>query len=546
MAEQRTLLLVDDERNVLLSLNRLFSRRGYSVLMANSGVEGLALLEQHDIGVILSDQRMPGMTGVEFLSEVKQRHPDIVRLMLSGFADLKAVTAAINEGDIYRFLTKPCDNDLLSSNMEEAFQYYEFKRENEYLRRELQSSNRALEDAFRAAERQAQARSEFLAQMSYEIRTPLNGMLGMLELFQDVQLQPEQQERLELITSSSNQLQMLINDTLDETKTEAGEQTLENIDFNLLDLVKDTTKLLSVQARDKGLELVTQLGLQSPVIVRGAPTRLRQVLISLIGNAISSASEGKVVLRVSPLEADADVSHLLFEIDDKVVDVEKMTQHNLADSFVPAENTTTSLYEDNGRGVGICKSLVAAMDGEIGFSSDSDQGVACWFTVQFARIESPSDMQTALANSQKRILVVENNPINQAVARGLLCAYGLNVEIVNNGQEAVEAVSRNHYDLIFMDCRMPVMDGYEATRKIRENETARHQDSDEEVRRTPIIAFTANAMRGDRERCLNAGMDDYLVKPIDRELLEIALTRWLMVKDDRELPGLSGPACGSL
>ncbi|GMR19458.1 MAG: hypothetical protein BMS9Abin36_0053 [Gammaproteobacteria bacterium] len=522
--DQRTLLLVDDEDNVLSALQRLLVRSGYRVLTANSGPAGLTLLEQHDVGVIISDQRMPGMTGVEFLSQVKQRYPEIVRLMLSGFADLKAVTAAINEGAIYRFLTKPCDNELLRSNIEEAFRHFEIRRENERLRQELLASNRALADALNATEHKEQANAEYVATMSHALRTPLNGVLGMAELLRETTLEAQQQDYLETIASSGHQLLTLINDMLDDSKAEAGKLTLESIDFDLQDLIEGLEQPLGIQARHKGLAFVTQFKSRTPLIVRGNPTRLRQALMILLSNAIKFTPAGEVLLNVLPVETADDEVRLLFEVDDTGVGMDTATQHSLLDYFTQAESTT-HVYGGDGQGLSICKQLVMAMDGEIGLSSAPGRGSTFWFNIRLAKSGSRQDTSPAMAiRGHKQVLLVEDDPIDQAVASGLLRANDLEVETVCNGQQAVEACSSNHYDLVFMCCRMPVMDGYEATQHIRTQEAQRTTG---QVGHTPIIALTANAMSGDRERCLQAGMDDYVIKPINRQVLQTVIDQWL-------------------
>jgi len=541
VAEQRTLLLVDDESNVLSALQRLFVRSGYRVLMANGGAAGLEMLEQHDIGVIISDQRMPGMTGVEFLSQVRQHYPDVVRLMLSGFADLKAVTSAINEGAIYRFLTKPCDNDLLCRNVAEAFAHFEMKRMNQCLRRELQASNQELKDALRAAEQKSQAKAEYIATMSHELRTPLNGVLGMAELLQNTRLQPQQREYTEAITSSGNQLLTLINDILDDAKAEAGKLELESIDFDLLGMLEDTTKLLAVLASNKGLELISKFELHTAPIVRGDPTRLRQVLTNLIGNAIKFTPEGEVVLRVSQREDMDDVISLRFEISDTGIGIDAVAQARIFERFSQANSATTRVYGGTGLGLSICRQLVQAMDGEIGLVSEPGRGSRFWFTIQLARVALPPLSSANMAAGPRRVLVADDSAVDQTVVCGLLRTLGLEIDVVVNGKQALEALSRQDYGLVLMDCRMPLMDGYETTRRIRQDEAARRRITNNESRtdataacRLPVIAMTANAMRGDRERCLLAGMDDYIVKPINPRVLQTVISHWLPGEDDGE------------
>lgn len=523
--EQRTLLLVDDEESILTVLERLFTRGGYTVLTANSGQAGLALLERHHIGVIISDQRMPGMTGVEFLSEVKQLYPDVMRLILSGFADLKAVTAAINEGAIYRFLTKPCDDELLLRNIGEAFRHFEIKRENERLQRELQSSRQGLEDAFQDTELMMQAKAAFLATMSYELRSPLNAVIGMTELMRETRLDEKQQEFIEVIAGSGKHLLAFINDILDYSRAEAGKLTLESIDFDLRDAVDDTTKLFIMQARNKGLELVTHFDLQVSPIVRGDPTRLRQVLTNLVSNAIKFTEQGKVVLRVSQYEDIDDVIGLRFEVSDTGIGITPAAQEQIFDCFSQGESTTTHVYGSTGLGLSISRQLVEVMDGEIGLDSEPGQGSRFWFTIHLARV-ALLPVISPVTSGSRRVLVVEDGAVDQAVICGLLSTMGFKANVMASGKQALEALSRQDYDLVLMDCQMPVMDGYEVSRRIRGSEPA--------GTRIPIIALTANALSGDRERCLRAGMDDYVIKPVNLHVLQNVLNRWLPTEDGLE------------
>lgn len=536
LANNRTLLLVDDEDNVLSALQRLLVRSGYRVLTANSGPAGFALLAQHDVGVIISDQRMPGMTGVEFLSQVKQHYPEIVRLMLSGFADLKAATAAINEGAIYRFLTKPCDNELLRSNVEEAFRHFEIRRENDLLREELLATNRALEDALSATERKEQANADYFVRMSHALRTPLNGVLGMADLLRETTLETQQRDNLAIIASSGQRLLTLVNDMLDVPGAEAGKQVLETIDFDLQTLIAGLEQPLGTQAHRKSLTFATYFKPRTPLIVRGDPTRLRRALMILLGNAIKFTSAGEVSLNVLPVETADDEVRLLFEVNDTGVGMDTATQHGLLDYFTQAENTTC-VYGGEGQGLALCKQLVMAMDGEIGLSSALGRGSTFWFSVHLARTGSRSNI-SPVTTMRKRVLLVQDDPLDRAVASGLLQACGLEVETVNNGQQAVEAWSRHHYDLVLMGCQMSVMDGYQATQQIRSQEA---QQTTRRTGHTAIIALTANAMSGDRERCLQAGMDDYVIKPINRQILQAVIDHWMPGRNRQTLTLLPVP-----
>ena len=371
------------------------------------------------------------------------------------------------------------------------------------------------------------AKSQFLAQMSHEIRTPMNGVLGIASLLLHTSLNEKQTNFVHTIRTSGESLLGLINDILDSSKIEAGKLELELISFNIRHMAEETVDLLSKHASEKNVNLACVVSTDVPAYVKGDPGRLRQIFMNLLGNALKFTSYGEVILYISEEKRDNDDVYLRFEIKDSGIGVNKNKQKEIFVAFSQVDESTTRKFGGTGLGLAICRSLVHLMGGTIGIESEEGKGSVFWFTVMLG-MGSTSDVivgllpeKTFFQKFDAFVLVVEDNITNQIVAQGTLEKMGCKVELAGNGLEAVSAVEKKQYDLIFMDCQMPVMDGYEATVKIRK------KSSGKEMEYVPIVALTAHAMKGDRERCLAVGMDDYIAKPFDEQQLERVLLKWV-------------------
>ncbi len=378
----------------------------------------------------------------------------------------------------------------------------------------------------------SRVKTEFLAVMSHELRTPMNGVMGMTSLLLGTTLSTQQRDYAETVRTSADRLLGLLNDVLDLAKVEADRLELEVLDFDLNQLVHDIVQFLEAAAERKGIALTSAIDDDVRRALRGDPARVRQVLLNLVGNAVKFTATGSVHLRVladtsvDPAAGSTEQLRLRFEITDTGIGIAPEARGRLFESFSQADASTTRRYGGTGLGLAISKSLVALFNGEIGVESQFGAGSTFWFTAQFlaggagvAATQAEAVAAVEPSAAPGLVLVVDDIAINQKVAVRMLESLGHRADVAADGAEAVEAWARVPYDLILMDCRMPVMDGYEATQAIRAAEGS--------GRRIPIVAMTASAMTADRQKCLDAGMDDFLSKPVQLSDVRRKVNHWL-------------------
>ena len=374
--------------------------------------------------------------------------------------------------------------------------------------RRLMEVNRVLKEA-------SAAKSDFLANMSHEIRTPLNGVIAMSELVSMTSLTEDQKRMMNTVQSSANSLMTILSDILDFSKVEAGKLEVEQVSFDLKELVQQALRSIEPIAKTKNLLLNVSLPPYMGKIYKGDPGRIRQVLLNLVSNAVKFTERGEISCALSLTPAVNGKTSLRLEVLDSGIGMSRSQLDKLFQAFSQADASTTRRFGGTGLGLSISQGLVDLMKGEIGVESVEGQGSKFWFTLPLevadvteGKTKASGEVAAPLPRMEGiHVLVAEDNSVNQMIAKAMLAKLGITCEIVANGKLALEALQSKKYDLVLMDCQMPEMDGYEATRSIRLSAGSGFES-------IPIVALTAHAMAGDREKCLAAGMDDYLSKPL--------------------------------
>jgi signal transduction histidine kinase len=547
---KRTILYVDDEADNRIVFQANLEDR-FHVLTAADADQALAILQEISVPVVVADHRMPGTTGVKLFSVLRTRYPHTKRVLMTAYTEPSAVIDAINQGQVYYFLRKPWDRETIEPVLVRAIEAYDLTVALEEQSLVLSRQNKELRDTQNRLEQANRSKSEFLANMSHEIRTPMTAILGFANLLNDSLTSPADIEAVDTIRRNGEYLIEIINDILDLSKIEAGRLQLERGPCSPREIAAEVINLLRPRCQAKGLSLDYAVDEAVPPIIQSDALRLRQVLLNLVGNAIKFTESGAVRVDARLVE-DRDAGELVrFDVNDTGIGIRADCLGGLFQPFSQGDTTVTRRFGGTGLGLALSRRLAQLLGGEIAVASVPGQGSTFTLTVAVLAPQSEAapainpesprpQLQTGgkLPKLSARILLAEDGPDNQRLMTFMLKSAGAELVVVENGREAVDQVAAalaagRPYDLVLMDMQMPVLDGYRATSELRAGGFT-----------APVIAVTAHAMSGDRQKCLNAGCDDVVTKPFSRSGLLEAVERCLTVawSSSRRAAGLKRQA----
>lgn len=509
-----TVLVVDDNPVNPKLLTSILHGANYQVLTAGNAEEALQLIETQVPDIILLDVMMPGIDGFSLCRKLKRddKYADIPLIFITSLSQQEDIVEGFNAGG-NDYIVKPFNRQELLARVRNHLHLYDMLQENKRL--------------IALSEDASRSKTEFLASMSHEIRTPLNSIIGMAEVLNDTKLTEEQRDFVRIFRTAGESLLAIINDILDLSKIEAGQAESETIDFHLPSLLSSVASILSVRATERNVNISINCHPDVPSGLRGDPTRLRQILINLVGNGVKFTENGNVDIFVKK-ESE---TQLLFSVKDNGIGIPVEKQQLIFESFTQADSMTTRKYGGTGLGLTICQKLTQILGGEIGLKSLPGGGSTFFFTypLHSALTDTTPDRGDSEPAAQcellkdAHILLVDDNEDN----RNLLCLYLRNtpftLETAENGRDAVEMFKKTSFDIVFMDLEMPIMDGYEATRQFRKWEAT------EKLAVTPIVALTAHAFVRFKKKCMAAGCSDYLTKPVRRNTLIHCISRHLQM-----------------
>lgn len=524
--DQLKLLIVDDRQENIVALEALLDRNDIQVITTTSPNEALKICWQQDIAIAMIDVQMPEMDGFELVEILKgnPRTKEILVLFVTAISmEVKYAVRGLSVGAV-DYLFKPLDPYITSAKVDSFIQLVRSQREIKQKNEELRKYQQELIAAKEQAEEGKKVKETFLANMSHEIRTPINGIQGIVHLLENTNLDAEQSKMVNLLKLSSESLLGIINDVLDISKIESGKFKIVRTEGSIRNLVSSVTGLLQFKAEERGIDLFLDIDPAVPAVVLVDGLRLNQILLNLVSNAIKFTEKGSVRLTAKIVNAKGNLVQIQFVVKDTGVGIEKEKFEKIFETFEQAASDTSHQYGGTGLGLAIVKKLAELKGGEISLESEVNKGTTFtftnWFQVVGTSVEKPIKSIDELPPLQgMRILVAEDNTINQFMIKKVLQRWSVDVDIVENGELALEKLKNGRYDLVLMDTNMPVMGGFEAIKRIRKELPAN-------VKNIPVITLSAAVLDEDQKKAMEAGANDVVAKPFDLNVLHHKISSW--------------------
>ncbi|HKG07406.1 MAG TPA: response regulator [Pedobacter sp.] len=524
--EKINILIVDDRPENIVALEALLQRADINLISTTNPNEALRLSWEMDIAIALVDVQMPEMDGFELVEILKSnpRTKDILIIFVTAISkETKYAVKGLNTGAV-DYLYKPLDPFVTSAKVDSFIQFIRNQRELKQKNKELEAYQKELIKAKEQAEQGKRIKENFLANMSHEIRTPINGIIGIAHLLERSELTSEQKEMVALLEISSNSLLGVINDILDLSKIEAGKFKINRTETDIINTCSAVVNLLRVRAKEKKLELITEFDKTLPNHIMADSLRLNQILMNLIGNAIKFTSQGSVTLKVEIVNKKGNNIHIRFSVIDTGIGIAPENIDKIFETFEQADEQTTVKFGGTGLGLSIVKNLAKLKGGLLEVTSEEGKGstfcFSNWYEVVKEVQTGVQPVKEALTPfSNLKVLVAEDNPINKFLIVKILKSWLVDADVVENGKDALDKLKENDYDIILMDTFMPVMNGLDAIKLIREGYVPGKEN-------VPVITFSAAVMDNDKKTAIDAGANDVISKPFELEVLHSKLSKY--------------------
>lgn len=528
--EKINILIVDDKIENIIALDALIKREDVNIVSTTSPNEALRISWEQDIAIALVDVQMPDMDGFELVEILKSnpRTKDILVIFVTAISmETKYAVRGLNTGAV-DYLYKPLNPFVTSAKVDSFIQIVRNQREIKRKNAQLEKYQKELIQAKELAEQGKRIKENFLANMSHEIRTPINGIIGLINLLSETALNKSQSEMLNLLKTSSTSLLGVINDVLDLSKIESGKFKINRTETKIIELCNSIINLLDIGAKEKNINLILEIDTNLPQKIIADSLRLNQILMNLIGNAIKFTNNGSVRLKVEVLDKKGNNLKIQFSVIDTGIGIAKENIDKIFEVFEQADQQTTVKFGGTGLGLSIVKNLAKLKGGTLNVESEEGKGSLFTFTNWYEVVSLPVTINTETPKKHSlapfenvKILLAEDNPINTFLILRLLKAWNIKVDVVENGEEAINKLQEKDYNLILMDTYMPVMNGLDAIKLIRSGVVpGKHA--------IPIINFSAAVMESDQQVALDAGADDILNKSFEPQILHEKISRFVL------------------